>query len=106
MIPIALERNFKPDGWLGMLAGSKVWLDFTEESKFEGHMQMLLRQIGEKGKSERGANIAYVNGQANKGRLNSFSLFKSVFVNQLIKKKCGCFNFLGSGKMCNCYDYC
>ena len=61
MIPLTLERNYKPDGWLGMLAGSKVWLDFTEESKFEGHMQMLMRQIGDKGKSERSPKIINVN---------------------------------------------
>ena len=61
MIPITLERNYKPDGWLGMLAGSKVWLDFTEKSRFEGHVQMLLRQIGERGKSERAVNILYIN---------------------------------------------
>eukprot|EP00112_Aurelia_sp_Birch-Aquarium-sp1_P010573 Seg2253.5 transcript_id=Seg2253.5/GoldUCD/mRNA.D3Y31 product="hypothetical protein" protein_id=Seg2253.5/GoldUCD/D3Y31 len=61
MIPITLERNYKPDGWLGMLAGSKVWLDFTEKSRFEGHLQLLLRQIGERGKSERAVNILYIN---------------------------------------------
>ena len=61
MIPLTLERNYKPDGWLGMLAGSKVWLDFTEESKFEGHMQMLMRQIGDKGKSERSPKTINVN---------------------------------------------
>ena len=61
MIPITLERSYKPDGWLGMLAGSKVWLDFTEKSRFEGNMQLLLRQIGDRGKSERAVNILYIN---------------------------------------------
>ena len=60
MIPLTLERNYKPDGWLGMLVGSKVWLDLTQESKFEGNMQMLMRQIGEKGKAERAVNILYI----------------------------------------------
>ena len=60
MIPIILERNYKPDGWLGMLVGSKVWLDMTQESKFEGHMQILIRQIGERGKNERAFNLPYI----------------------------------------------
>lgn len=69
MIPVTVERNFKPDGWLGMLVGSKVWLDFTEDSKFEGHMQMLTRQLGEKGKSEQVANNVSVDGKASAGEL-------------------------------------
>ena len=73
MIPITLERNYKPDGWLGMLVGSKVWLDLTQESKFEGHMQMLMRQIGNKGKGERAINILYID---DKQRISGEHLFK------------------------------
>lgn len=65
MVPITLERNYKPDGWLGMLVGSKVWLDLTQESKFEGNIQMLVRQIGEKGKAERAINILYMDEKQN-----------------------------------------
>ncbi|XP_065051379.1 uncharacterized protein LOC135681041 [Rhopilema esculentum] len=70
MIPIILERNHKPDGWLGMLVGSKVWLDFTEESKFEGHMKLLMRQIGERGKAERTVNILYIPSHQTRGNDN------------------------------------
>ncbi len=61
MIPLCLERNYKADGWLGMLAGSKVWLDFSDDRKFTGHIELLLRQLGDRGKSERAVNILFIN---------------------------------------------
>ena len=71
MIPIILERNHKPDGWLGMLVGSKVWLDFTEESKFDDHMKLLMRQIGERGKTERTVNILYIPSHQTRGNFGT-----------------------------------
>ena len=61
MIPLTLERNYKPDGWLGMLAGSKVWLDFTDQTKFDGHIQLLLRQLADRGKADRTVDIVHIN---------------------------------------------
>ena len=28
IIPLMLQRNFKADGWLGMLVRTKQWIDF------------------------------------------------------------------------------
>ena len=28
IIPLMMQRNYKPDGWLGMLVGTKFWIDF------------------------------------------------------------------------------
>eukprot|EP01046_Picozoa_sp_COSAG06_P004567 COSAG06_NODE_192_length_20674_cov_7.209186_1_plen_41_part_10 len=29
------EADYKPDGWLGMILGSRLWYNFFDDSKFE-----------------------------------------------------------------------
>ena len=31
MIPLMMERSYSPDGWLGIILGSKLWMDFRNE---------------------------------------------------------------------------
>ena len=38
-----MEDNYKPDGWLGMLKGAKLYMHFEKDSR-EG-IQQLLKEI-------------------------------------------------------------
>lgn len=31
MIPLMMEPGYTPDGWLGIVLGSKLWMDFRKE---------------------------------------------------------------------------
>ena len=46
-----MEKNYEADGWLGMLVGAKLWIEFTDEEKFEDSMIILMREISERGKT-------------------------------------------------------
>ena len=44
MIPVLVEKNYRPDGWLGLICGSKLRVDFTK-GEFGQVFQMLIAQI-------------------------------------------------------------
>lgn len=46
MIPLKMERNYQPDGWLGILLGTKLFYEFTEKYPFETKVEGLLIEIG------------------------------------------------------------
>ena len=41
-----MEENYKPDGWLGILLGTKLWTDFTNQSMFDSKMEELCSRLG------------------------------------------------------------
>lgn len=45
MIPIMVEKGYRPDGWLGLLVGAKLYIDFCGEYSFQTQMNSLLRQL-------------------------------------------------------------
>ena len=56
MIPLMLEEGYHANGWLGMLLGVRMWYAFCgsvlgSEALFEGKVDELCRELGEKGKS-------------------------------------------------------
>ena len=44
IVPLILERAFKPDGWLGLISGSKILIDFTQYD-FEECFERLQKEI-------------------------------------------------------------
>lgn len=44
IIPILLQSKYKPDGWLGILAGTKLYIDFTKND-FESNYKKLVKEI-------------------------------------------------------------
>jgi hypothetical protein len=55
MVPLMLEEGYRADGWLGMLLGTRLWYGFSglvlaSEAAFEGKMEELCRELGERGK--------------------------------------------------------
>ena len=55
MIPLMMEKNYAPRGWLGMILGTRVWYAFfdsikEDEQSFEARVDAVAREIGERGK--------------------------------------------------------
>jgi TIR domain len=44
IIPLLLEKKYRPDGWLGLICGSKLYVDFTK-GEFEQAVHKLIGQI-------------------------------------------------------------
>ncbi|KAL3859199.1 hypothetical protein ACJMK2_009428 [Sinanodonta woodiana] len=45
IIPLKMQAGYNQDGWLGILVGSKLYYEFTEESNFEAKIKELLNAI-------------------------------------------------------------
>jgi hypothetical protein len=47
MIPLMVEKEYKPDGWLGFMAGSKLYVDFAdkEDEEFDKAFELLIAEI-------------------------------------------------------------
>lgn len=50
MVPLMLEEGYRPDGWLGMLLGTRLWYLFcgsvlVSEGAFESKMEELCREL-------------------------------------------------------------
>ena len=45
IIPLKMEGNYKADGWLGIIIGTKLYYDFSEESLFEEKARDMLREV-------------------------------------------------------------
>lgn len=43
-VPILLQAKYKPDGWLGLLLGTRFYVDFTKND-FQWNMQRLMNEI-------------------------------------------------------------
>ncbi|RUS83523.1 hypothetical protein EGW08_008702 [Elysia chlorotica] len=45
IIPLIMQNGYKPDGWLGLILGSKLFYDFSGKYSFESRMEGLLKAI-------------------------------------------------------------
>ena len=50
IIPLMMQRNYKPDGWLGMLVGTKFWIDFHSKHFVKPGVTKLIKELGGRGK--------------------------------------------------------
>ncbi|XP_064620178.1 uncharacterized protein LOC135483318 [Lineus longissimus] len=51
IIPLVVETQYKPDGWLGFIKGAKMYYDITNKATFEEKMKQLMKALGLKGMS-------------------------------------------------------
>ena len=54
LIPLMMEANYRPRGWLGLIMGTRLYYAFfgkelEEESAFESRVDSLVREIGDRG---------------------------------------------------------
>ena len=57
-VPLMMEDGYRAKGWLGMLLGVRLWYGFygatlESEGAFEGKVDELCRELGERGKEQR-----------------------------------------------------
>ncbi|KAK3105910.1 hypothetical protein FSP39_008398 [Pinctada imbricata] len=50
-IPLRLQSNYNPDGWLGMLIGTRLYFDFSNETEMDGMLAKLVKELGTRGKT-------------------------------------------------------
>jgi hypothetical protein len=51
-LPLMMQPNYKPDGWLGITLGSKLYYDFTNESNWDAKLDQLVKAMGNLGKAQ------------------------------------------------------
>lgn len=52
IIPLMVEPRFQPSGWLGVIVGTKLWMDFRKVQNLEAGTSHLIRELGKAGKSQ------------------------------------------------------
>jgi len=50
IIPLMMQRNYKADGWLGMLVGTKLWIGFQSKQIIDSGIGKLIKELGGRGK--------------------------------------------------------
>ena len=48
IIPLMMEENYRPDGWLGIILGTKLWMNF-ERDPHKGIQQLLKEMTATEG---------------------------------------------------------
>ncbi|KAL9979082.1 hypothetical protein ACROYT_G016684 [Oculina patagonica] len=52
IVPLMMESNYRADGWLGMILGSKLWIDFSSGQNTSDSIEKLKKELGARGKGE------------------------------------------------------
>ncbi|XP_071942420.1 uncharacterized protein [Antedon mediterranea] len=52
IVPLMMQPQYKPDGWLGMILGTKLYVDFRGQYDFQKQIPLLTKQIGSKKDSD------------------------------------------------------
>ena len=55
IVPLMMESNYRPDGWLGIIMGSKLWIDFSSGQNISDSVEKLKKELGTRGKRESAA---------------------------------------------------
>ena len=50
IIPLMMQRNYTADGWLGILVGTKMWIDFQNKQFTNSGVTKLIKELGGRGK--------------------------------------------------------
>ena len=54
IIPLMMQQNYKPDGWLGMIVGTKLWIDLRNSFNVEAAIGKLKKELGDRGRENQG----------------------------------------------------
>lgn len=50
IIPLVLQPGYSPDGWLGILVGTRLYFDLSTPSIFDSEVSRLVTEIGNRGR--------------------------------------------------------
>ncbi|XP_006816972.2 uncharacterized protein LOC100367365 [Saccoglossus kowalevskii] len=51
-IPLKVQSGYQPDGWLGIMLGTKLYYDFSTENRLEENFPDLVKALGDQGKRD------------------------------------------------------
>ncbi|CAC5364103.1 unnamed protein product [Mytilus coruscus] len=68
-IPLRLQHRYVPDGWLGMLIGTRLYFDISSEDKINHQMDNIMKELGNRGKI--GTHTDAVDGYTNTKQVNT-----------------------------------
>ena len=49
IIPLMMQRDYTPDGWLGIILGTRLWIDFRNDYNLSTSAEILLKELGGRG---------------------------------------------------------
>nr|KAG5697020.1 hypothetical protein BaRGS_005473 [Batillaria attramentaria] len=49
IVPLRVQSGYRPDGWLGILVGSRLYFDFSSEAHAQNNLPKLIRELGNRG---------------------------------------------------------
>eukprot|EP00058_Branchiostoma_floridae_P006696 XP_002592184.1 hypothetical protein BRAFLDRAFT_88079 [Branchiostoma floridae] len=83
IVPLRLQPQYDPDGWLGALVGTKLYFDLSTEDRMNENMDGFIKGLGDRGRGEQDApdagfrpvvrHIAEVEGAAQPASVASWS---------------------------------
>jgi hypothetical protein len=50
IIPLMVQPKYRPDGWLGMIVGTKLYYDFSGKHPFDKKLADLMKVLGHRAK--------------------------------------------------------
>ncbi|XP_076084653.1 uncharacterized protein LOC143055403 [Mytilus galloprovincialis] len=63
VIPLKMEKAYKPDGWLGFIIGAKLFYDFSGKYPFEKKMTELINEVQSSLQTMKGVKIQVPNAE-------------------------------------------
>ncbi|XP_071798545.1 uncharacterized protein [Asterias amurensis] len=70
IIPLRLQEEYDPDGWLGIMIGTKLYVDFSTSHALEENLKKLKQLLGDRGRVGE-ENKSTLKTGTNKDKLNS-----------------------------------
>ena len=102
IIPLMMQRNYDPDGWLGFLLGAKFWIDFHSKTVVKPGVTKLIKELGGRGKdvdvTDGPYELVVKAVQASIVATSPSSLGVSTWTNEEVKQW---FKEIGLEKVCN-----
>ena len=49
-MPLLLQPGYDPDGWLGMMVGTRLYFDFSSKDHIPANLPRLVRELGTRGR--------------------------------------------------------
>ena len=44
-VPLIMQYKYKPDGWLGMILGAKMYVEFSQRREYQNSLDLLIKEM-------------------------------------------------------------
>ena len=56
IVPLLLQSGYAPDGWLGILVGTRLYFDLSSEEMVDVNINKLVKELGSRGRCSSAAS--------------------------------------------------